>query len=106
MPKKATAVKGGLRDFVERVNSDALFRLHFLVDPVHTLDEAGIPLSEELKSELRTLVHEYVEKYPNIALLPTGLSPEAKKRGVWVVSAGTAEGKPGFECTHEEILIL
>ena len=82
MPKKANPRKGEFRTFVERVNSDHLVRLRFLVDPIHEVDEAGIHLSEQAKSELRTLVHAYVESFPNIALLSTGLSSKSRGRAV------------------------
>ena len=74
MQKKAKLRKGAVRTFVKQVNSNPHVRLRFLVDPVRTLDQAGIHLNEEAKSELQTLVHEYLEKFPNIALLPTGIS--------------------------------
>jgi hypothetical protein len=94
MEKKANPRKGAVRTFVERVNSDPLVRLRFLVDPARALDEAGIHLNEEAKSELDKLVHEYLEKFPNIALLPTGLSKrsragEATRGGV---DEGACEG--------------
>jgi hypothetical protein len=78
----------GFRTFVEQVNSDPLVRQRFLVDPVHAVDEAGIQLSEESKSELQTLVHEYLEKFPTIALLPTGLSSRSRGRGKLAADAG------------------
>ncbi|HXY08639.1 MAG TPA: hypothetical protein VEI52_12435 [Terriglobales bacterium] len=105
MAKMAKTSKRELRAFVERVNSDPLLRLRFLVDPIHTLDEAGIQLSKELKSALQEFVHEYVERFPNIALLPTGLSPESKKRGALAASAGAlGAGRTG--CDDEKILII
>lgn len=73
--------KGELRSFVNRVNTDPIARLQFLVDPEKALDEAGIKLSDEAMSELRPLVYEYVRSFPNIALLPTGLSSKRKRRG-------------------------
>jgi hypothetical protein len=105
MPKRANPGKRELRAFVERVNSDPLLRLRFLADPAHTLDEAGIQLNEELKSALQELVHEYVERFPNIALLPTGLSHGSKKRGALVAKTG-ALGEGGTGCEDEEILII
>jgi hypothetical protein len=89
MPKKAVPRKGKLRTFVERVNSDPLVRLRFLVDPAHALEEAGIQLSEVSKSELQTLVHEFLESFPNIALLPTGLFSKSRERAVLPADAGT-----------------
>jgi hypothetical protein len=103
---KILASKRELRAFVERVNSDPLLRLQFLVDPVHTLDEAGIQLNEELRSSLQKVVHEYVERFPNISLLPTGLSHGSKKRGALAASAGAlgAGGRTG--CDDEKIVII
>ena len=95
MLKKANPRKGEFRTFVERVNSDPLVRLRFLVDPVHAVGEAGIQLSEKSKSELRTLVHEYLESFPNIALLPTGLSGKSRGRAVRVADAGTGSCRSG-----------
>jgi hypothetical protein len=88
MAKKANPRRGELRTFVERVNSDPLVRLRFLVDPVHALDEAGIRLSEETKSEIRALVHGYLERFPDMAMLPTGLSKRSRGRGVSGADAG------------------
>lgn len=105
MPKRANPSKRELRTFVERVNSDPLFRLRLLVDPARTLDEAGIPLNEELKSALQELVHEYVEKFPNIALLPTGLSHQSKKLGALGAKAGALGAEGDIRC-DEEILII
>lgn len=108
MPRKANPGKGRLRDFVERANSDPLARLQFLVDPDHALDEAGIQLNEELKAELRSLVHDYVERFPNIALLPTGLSRRSRERPALTADAGV--GSPGARtasgCDDEKILII
>jgi hypothetical protein len=95
MPKKANPRRGKLRTFVERVNSDPLVRLQFLVDPVHAAEEAGIQLSKKSKSELQALVHEYVEKFPNIALLPTGLSSKSKERAVRLADVGTGSCRGG-----------
>lgn len=78
---KVNSRKSNLRSFVKRVNADPIARLQFLVDPEKALDEAGIALSDEMMSELRALVHEYVRSFPNIALLPTGLSHKRKGRG-------------------------
>lgn len=100
MPKKAHHGKGGLRDFVERVNSDPLVRVQFLANPDGALDEAGFKLSDELKSELRSLVHEYVERYPNIALLPTGVS--RKPRG----HPGVAANLPPEDEDDDETIFL
>jgi len=99
MARTRKAGKAGLRAFVNRVNSDALLRMRFLVNPVQTLDEAGIHLSDELKSQLQAVVHEYVEKYPNIALLPTGISQGSKKKYGVAITAGTEgyEGNRGCE---------
>jgi hypothetical protein len=108
MAKKADPGKGRLRDFVERVNSDPLARLQFLADPDHALDEAGIQLSDELKAQLRSLVREYVEKFPNIALLPTGLSRGSRER--LAVTAGAGAGRPEPRttsgCDDETILLI
>lgn len=98
MPKTANPRKQGLRAFIEQVNSDSHVRMQFLVDPVHMLDKAGIQLSEKAKSELQTLVHEYVETFPNIALLPTSLPKKSRERRA-VSTAG-----PGTEC--EDIYIV
>ena len=97
MPRKGNPGKGRLHDFVERANSDPLSRLQFLVDPDRALDEAGIQLNEELKAELRSLVHEYVENFPNIALLPTGLSSKSRERAVLKAEAGTRNYSSGDE---------
>lgn len=99
MAKKANPGKRELRAFVKRVNSDPLFRLSFLVDPARTLDKAGIQLNDELKSALQEAVHEYVEKFPNIALLPTGLLPGSKKRGALVAYDGE-------ECSDAGIYLI
>ena len=80
MARKAAVRKGDLRSFVQRVNSDPVARLQFLVDPAKALDAAGIKLSEKTMSELAKLVHEYVKSFPNVALLPTGLQGEVKGR--------------------------
>jgi len=92
MRKKANPRKGTVRTFVEQVNSDPLVRLRFLVDPAQALDEAGIHLSEEAKSELQTLVHEFLEKFPNIALLPTGLSKRSRAGGILRRDEGAENG--------------
>ena len=97
MPMKVNPGKGGLRTFIEQVNSDPLVRLRFLVDPARAVDEAGIQLSEESKSELQTLVHEYLERFPNIALLPTGLSSRSRKR---------PDADTGDDSDNERILII
>jgi hypothetical protein len=102
MPKIENPGKRELRAFIDRVNSDPLFRLRFLVDPARTLHDAGIQLNDELKSALQDAVHEYVEKFPNIALLPTGLPPGSKKRGPLVAQ----EGGEGNECDNPRILII
>jgi hypothetical protein len=99
MAKTANPGKRELRAFVKRVNSDPLFRLRFLVDPARTLDKAGIQLNDELKSALQEAVHEYVEKFPNVALLPTGLPQGPKKRGALVASEGE-------ECSDAGIFII
>ena len=105
MAKKADPGKGRLRDFVERVNSDPLARLQFLVDPDHALDEAGIQLGDELKAQLRSLVREYVEKFPNIALLPTGLSRGSRER-LAGAGAGSPEPRTTSGCDDETILLI
>ena len=92
MAKKAKTGKRELRAFVKRVNSDPLFRLSFLSDPARTLDKAGIRLNDELKSALQDAVHEYVDKFPNIALLPTGLPRGSKKLGALVSYEGEQPG--------------
>jgi hypothetical protein len=101
MSGKTKPSKQELRDLIERVNSDPLYRLRFLVDPAQAFEEAGIELSAELKSAVKELVHEYVEKFPNIALLPTGLS-RGSKRGGEVASAGTG----GYGCDEEKIFVV
>jgi hypothetical protein len=101
MPKKTIPRKGRLRDFVQRVNSDPLVRVQFLANPDQALDEIGIQLSEELKSELRALVQEYIERYPNIALLPTGVSRRSRER------AGlAAKAHPESECDEETVFLI
>jgi len=107
MPRKVKPGKQDLRNFIERVNSDPLFRLRFLVDPAQALDQAGIHLSAELKLAIQELVHEYVEKFPNIALLPTGLSHASKRRGGGGAVAGTGglAVRPGDGC-DEEIFVV
>lgn len=99
MPKKTGRRKGGLRSFVERVNSDPLARMRFLVDPIQAVNEAGIDLSEASKVELRSLVKEYVERFPNIALLPTGLSRKSRERAPFAAKAG-------IETEDETIFII
>jgi hypothetical protein len=108
MPRKANPGKGRLRDFVERANSDPLARLQFLVDPDRALDEAGIELNEELKSELRSLVHDYVERFPNIALLPTGLPSRSRERPALTADAGAGspEARTVSGCDAEKIFII
>jgi hypothetical protein len=99
MAKTADPGKRELRAFVKRVNSDPLFRLGFLVDPARTLEKAGIQLNDELKPALQEAVHEYVENFPNIALLPTGLRQGSKKPGALVANEGE-------ECSDAGILII
>lgn len=99
MAKTANPGKREFRAFVKRVNSDPLFRLGFLVDPARTLDKAGIHLNDELKSAIQEAVHEYVQKFPNIALLPTGLPHGSKKRGALVAYEGE-------ECSDAEIYLI
>lgn len=106
MPKMNNPGKRELRTFIERVNSDSLFRLRFLVDPARTLDKAGIQLSDELKSALQNAVHEYVEKFPNIALLPTGLPRSSKKRGTSEANAGALGTEGRTDCGDPRILII
>lgn len=89
MPKRANPRKQGLRAFVEQVNSDPHVRMQFLADPVHILDKAGIQLSKKAKSELQTLVHEYVEKFPDIALLPPSLPGKSSRRTESTARVGT-----------------
>jgi hypothetical protein len=78
MAKKIISGKGDLGAFVERVNSNHLARLQFLVDPVRSLDEAGIQLDDAYKAQIQALVHQYLERFPTAALLPTGRIPKAK----------------------------
>ena len=106
MAKMANVGKRELRAFVDQINSDLLFRLRFLVDPARILDEAGIQLNDELKSSLQDAVHEYVEKFPNIALLPTGLSHGFKKRGGSEANAGALGAEGRAECSDPGIVII
>jgi hypothetical protein len=80
MPGKLAVRKRDLRSLLQKVNSDSLVRLQFLSDPAKALDAAGIKLDEKTMSELKSVVHEYVKTYPNIALLPTGLHGKAEGR--------------------------
>jgi hypothetical protein len=72
------------------------------------LDEAGFQLSAELKLAIQELVHEYVEKFPNIALLPTGLARGSKKRGPGTAGAGVGSSavRPDDSCDEEKVFVV
>ena len=74
--KSATSI----RALVERINSDPEERIRFLLDPSESLSKVGIVPSAKAKKELQILIREFLETYPEIALLTTGL-PRIGGRG-------------------------
>ena len=74
--KSATSI----RAFVDRINSDPEERIRFLLDPSESLSKLGIVLSTKAKNELQILIREFLETYPEIALLTTHL-PRIGGRG-------------------------
>lgn len=70
---------GKIAQFVYSVNKDPHARIQFLLNPGQALQDVGIQLSDDAKAELETVVHDYLQKFPAIAMLPTGVSqgPEA-----------------------------
>jgi len=70
---------GKIAQFVHSVNNDPHARIQFLLNPGQALQNAGIQLSDDARAELEAVVHDYLQKFPAIAMLPTGVShgPEA-----------------------------
>ncbi len=62
-----------VRALVDRINTDPVERLQFLLDPSQYLAKVGIIPSMKAKRELQTLIREFLKTYPEISLLPTGL---------------------------------
>jgi hypothetical protein len=73
MPKATRKGAMSVRALVDRINKDQVERLQFLLDPSEYLAKVGIIPSTKAKRELQILIREFLKKYPEIALLPTGL---------------------------------
>ena len=70
---------GKIAQFVQSVNNDPHVRIEFLLNPGKALQAVGIQLSDDAKAELEAVVHDYLQKFPALAMLPSGVSqgPEA-----------------------------
>jgi hypothetical protein len=90
MPKATRKSATSVRALVKRINSDPEERLRFLHDPSEALSKVGIVPSAKAKKELQTLIREFLKTYPEMALLPTGLSRTGGGK-----AGGRAGGGPG-----------
>jgi hypothetical protein len=87
--------RASVRSLIEGINSDPVERLNFLLKPSEYLSKVGITLSPKASEELQVIFREYLRTYPEIALLPTGLTrtrPLSKRR-----PKGEEECRSGFE---------
>jgi hypothetical protein len=61
-----------LREFLLKLNSDAVFRAEFLESPVEHLTKQGIVLDASGKKEVRKVARELNEKLPELGTAPSG----------------------------------
>jgi hypothetical protein len=82
---------GKIAQFVNSVNKDPHARIQFLLNPAEALQHVGIQLSDDVKAELKEVVHEYLRKFPAIAMLPTGVSHGREASAAAALAEAVAE---------------
>src|SRR5438132_10187717 len=63
-----------LREFLLKLNSDAVFRAQFLEAPVQQLTKHGIALDPSARRAVRKVARELNEKPPELGTAPSGFT--------------------------------
>jgi len=82
---------GKIAQFIHSVNNDPHARIEFLLNPGKALQGVGIQLSDDAKAELEAVVHDYLQKFPALAMLPTGISQEPTASAAAALAQTVAE---------------